>query len=401
MGAAMTRSERFKNNRLWLKTEHFAVTNSLRATLEKSGLSEEDQIRLAYIQNKVLTVVDEGQWAFVPRSYWRNKCNWGYTRYLEMLRRWGQLEINPSYWASEDDESGFPKSFRVPQTALADGVCNLNFKRKRFRSPTPDNRPTDEASHYALKCLSNLNVVRDELFWLPDDPIRRSQIKNACENIAFKNFRLGYGLNSKRLFHHVIMMPSEGRCNLRFPFFRLVESDVKSCHPLLLLTLFTDPIERKRYQDLLNADIYTSIGNEMGIQDRDKIKTNFLSVINDGDKTQGWYKKQSVFEFFANEFPIFTKTVLSVRTDLAIYLQNLEAELFVQKLGIRCKENNLFWFPQHDGWISLEEDNLRIKELAKQIIFKEIDFETEIVTEIINKEQGERKREVVEDIICV
>lgn len=155
----MTRSERFKNERLWLKTDHFAVTKSLRSILEKAELSEEDQIRLAYIQNKVLTVVAEGQWAFVPRSYWRDKCDWGYTRYLKSLQGWGQLEINPAYWASKDVGGSFSKSFRVPKAALANGVCNLNFKRKRFRLPTPDNRPTDAVSNYALKCLSDLTVV--------------------------------------------------------------------------------------------------------------------------------------------------------------------------------------------------------------------------------------------------
>ncbi len=364
----MTRRDQFIKNRAWLKTDHFAVTKSLRSILEKSPLPEEDQICLAYIQNKVLTVVDHNLWAFIPRRYWRSKCDWRYKNYINLLLSWNQLEINNSYLAANDGDKGFSKSYRVPKDALADGVCTLNFKRKRFRPPIPDNNPTDLVSDYALNCLSKLTVVRDDLFWLPEDPICRSRIKNACENIAYKNFSLGYGLNSKRLFHHVIMMPSEGRRNLINPFRPLVESDVKSCHPLLLLPLITSPKEQNRYRDLLDADIYTSIGNKMGIQERDKIKTDFLSVVNDGDKTQKWYKKQPVFEFFADELPVFTSSVLSIRKDLAIHLQNYESDLMVQHLGNHCHQENLFWFPQHDGWISTEEDNNRIEEIASLII---------------------------------
>jgi len=380
----VTRSERFRKDRLWLKTKRFAVTNSLREILEKSGLPEQERERLAYIQNKVLTMPEIAGRIFIGRTYWRDRCGSGYKRYVDMLKDWKQLDGNPSYLSTGDPTTSFPKSFWVPKSALAGGICNLDFRRKKFRPSQPDDEPTDAVSHYALKCLSELTVVGDDSYWLPDEPIRRSKIQDCCEKIASKNFDLGYGTHCRRLFHTVIMMPSDGRRNLKHPYFPLVESDVKSCHPLLLLTLMTDANERTQYQTLLAGDIYTSIGDKMGVADRDQIKVDFLRVVNTKEKSLGWLRSEYIFQFFADGFPIFTREVLSVRTDLAAYLQNLEADLMVQQLGLFCMENILFWVPQHDGWISTVEDNIRIAAYASKIIFNAIGFITKITTDYLN-----------------
>ncbi|MGC3960484.1 MAG: hypothetical protein QM813_21910 [Verrucomicrobiota bacterium] len=70
----MTEEDRFIQQRAWLKTDHFAVTKSLRATLETSELSAREQSRLAYIQNKVLITAEERQWAPISSRYWNDKC---------------------------------------------------------------------------------------------------------------------------------------------------------------------------------------------------------------------------------------------------------------------------------------------------------------------------------------
>ena len=59
--------ERFVRDRAWLKMDHFAVTRTLRARLDSSGIPAEEQQRYAYIQNKVLITADEGKWALVSR----------------------------------------------------------------------------------------------------------------------------------------------------------------------------------------------------------------------------------------------------------------------------------------------------------------------------------------------
>lgn len=380
----MTFSERFVSDRAWLKTDHFAVTNSLRSILDASALPSQERERVAYIQNKVLITADEAQWAWISRRYWADKCGGRYKRYVEILNGWGQLEINPSYRATHD-AAAYPMSYRVPRAALREGVCNLSFGRKRFRAPVPANHPEDDVSRYALKCLSDLEVVRDADFWLPEDPKHRSRIKDHCEHIAFKDFRLAYGTKSKRLFHRVVMMPSEGRRNLKHYCLPLVEYDVKSCHPVLLMPLFEDDGERRRYQDLLAGDVYTGIGEAMGVADREQVKTDFLRVINAGRKDPEWLDAEYVFKFFQERFPHFTKSVLSTRTDLAIFLQNLEADLMVQRLGSYCRAEGLFWIPQHDGWISTLGDGERICRHAFKVVSDAIGFTPTFTKQLLNQ----------------
>jgi hypothetical protein len=370
----MTYGERFVKERAWLKTDHFAVTQSLRAQLEASALPVLAQQRYAYIQNKVLITADEGKWAEVSRRYWQDKCGGRYKRYIEKLDEWGQLKVNPSYWASHDEATAYPKSYRVPQPALAGGICSMSFGRKRFHAPQPINNATDEVSRYVLKCLWDLEVVKDDRFWLPEDPIRRSRIKSHCEHIAFKDFGLTYGATCRRLFHRVVMMPSEGRPNLNHYCQPLVEYDVKTCHPVLLLPLFTDAEERQRYQDLIAADIYTEIGRTMGVADRDEVKLDFVRVVNPKWRNLEWLGERYVFRYFQERFPRFTNDVLSIRTDLALALQNFEADLMVQRLGAYCRTEGLFWIPQHDGWLSTVSDGEIIEGYASKIFSGAVGF---------------------------
>ncbi|HRT06894.1 MAG TPA: hypothetical protein P5038_00485 [Candidatus Paceibacterota bacterium] len=383
----MTYEDRFVRERAWLKTDHFAVTKSLRAKLEASGLPAREQSRSAYIQNKVLVTAKERQWAQISSRYWSDKCDSGYTRYRDQLCDWGQLRFNRKYLATHD-ANGYPMSYLVPSAAMRDGICNVNFGRERFHAPTPDNTPTDDASRYALKCLWDLKVVKDTEFWLPTEPTRRSRVKDHCEHIAYKDFGLTYGNKSKRLFHRVVMMPAEGRRNLKHDFLPLVEYDVKSCHPLLLVTLFEHDGERRRYQDLLAGDIYTAIGDAMGTTDREQVKTDFLRVVNAGRKSPKWLRGEYVFQFFQERFPHFAKSVLSNRTDLAIYLQNFEAGLMVQRLGEYCRTENLFWIPQHDGWISTVGDDEKIRRHADTMISQSVGFSPTLTKHLLKSDGG-------------
>ena len=379
----MTQLERQIRKRGWLKLDFFAVTNSLREILAELALSSDDQARLAYIQNEVLNTTEDARWARIRRGRWSSKCGSNYRRYMDMLEDWGQLGSIRNYKANLDGGS-FPMPYWIPRRALRTGLCSLEFHRRRLRLPTPDNHAVDDASAYALHCLSVLQLATDGDFWLPDDPRHRFLVKDHCERIFFKDFSLGYGEDSRRLYHRVVMMPSEGRRNLRHPFFPLVEYDLKTAHPYLIQTLFTDDSERKRYQDLLVADIYTEIGKAMGGRKREQIKTDFLRVANPKEKSAKWLRRQYVFRFFKERFPRFTDSVLSVRTDLAITMQNLEAELMVQRLGAVCRNEGLFWVPQHDGWISTVNDGEVIRSHAEKIVGGAVGFPADFTWEPLN-----------------
>ncbi len=161
----------------------------------------------------------------------------------------------------------------------------------------------------------------------------------------------GYGRNVKRLFHRVLSMPKEGRCNLT-RWSPLAEYDVRACHPLLMLKFFTDPTERDRYAKMLQEDIYTLIGKELKIDSRTQIKTDLQRVLNLKKKTAEWMSNQPVFHFYHHHFPTFAEEFIFKRNDIATCLQNFEASLMVQKLGKFCLEHHLFWIPMHDGFIA-------------------------------------------------
>ncbi|HOX59025.1 MAG TPA: hypothetical protein P5205_18075 [Candidatus Paceibacterota bacterium] len=378
----MTFSERQIQMRGWLKVDYFAVTNSLREILAEQALSSEDRARLAFIQNEVLNSAEDNQWARIYRDRWTGRCGANYRRYMDMLEDWGQLGSIRNYKATHDAEA-FPMPYWIPQRALSSGLCALGCHRKRLHPPVPKNTPTDDASRYALNCLSALQLATDTDFWVPDDPIRRYLVKDHCEHIFFKDFNLRYGKDSKRLYHRAVMMPSEGRRNLRHPFFPLIEYDLKTCHPYLLQTLFTDDSELVRYQDLLTADIYTEIGRATGGYLREQVKTDFLRVVNPKEKNQTWLGQHYLFRFFKERFPAFTESVLSVRTDLALAMQNFEADLMVQRLGAVCQGHGLFWVPQHDGWISTVNDGPTIENYAQEIVSGAVGFPARFTRELL------------------
>ena len=162
-------------------------------------------------------------------------------------------------------------------------------------------------------------------------------------------------------------MPREGRCNLTYHC-PLAEYDVRTCHPFLMLSLFTVPAERSLYAEMLKGDIYRRIKDEMGIDDREQVKDDFQRVVNFGHKTPDWMAKQYVFQFYHAHFPHFAEQVLFARNDLARHLQNYEAALMVQKLGRYCLEKSLFWIPMHDGYISSLHTGQAIAAQASNII---------------------------------
>jgi hypothetical protein len=373
----MTRSEQFRKSRAWLKTHSFVITNSLRQKLE--AVPREARMAFCYVQNKVLICVDEFEqkFSFIPTSYWKEKLEMTYKSVIAKLRDWNELDVNEDFRWSRD-KSGYPMSYSVPPVALRTGTCIVDFERKRIRLPRPMNRATDSVSEYALECLKKLTVAEVLVYPPPEDPaknedIRRARIKNHCEHIAGGDFSLAYGRSVKRLYHRVLSMPSEGRCNLTY-WCPIAEYDVRTCHPLLMLNLFTNLKERAAYGEMLSGDIYSRIGSDMNTPDRERVKEDFQRVFNVTHKHVEWVKKQYVFLFYLYHFPTFAKDVLFGRSDLARYLQNFEARLMVDQLGAFCRENDLFWIPMHDGFISRMDQGNVITSQAKSLIRDAVGF---------------------------
>jgi hypothetical protein len=370
----MTRSDQYKKSRAWLKTHTFAITKSLREKLE--SVPPENRQAYCYIQNHVLMAADnyEDEFPFIPTDVWKDKLGTGYKRFITQLKDWNELEVDTSEFRWSKNKTGRSFSYAVPLAAKENGTCIVDFHRKRIRLPRPKNKPNDAVSHFALECLSKLRVVENLVYPTPKDPLkdtdtRKARIKWQCQHIFGGDYSLHYGKKVKRLYHRVLSMPSEARCNLyHVSGFELAEYDVRTCHPVLMLKFFTDPTERSEYAKMLSGDIYTQIGNEIKIDDRDHIKNDFQRVCNTKFKSADWMANQPVFQFYYNHFPKFAVEVIFKRKDLAASLQNLEASLLVQKLGTVCREQNLFWIPMHDGFIARIDQGETISYQASKII---------------------------------
>jgi len=362
--------------REWLKTRVYVVTKSLREKL--NTVKEDEREKFCIVQNKVLTATDEfdEEFAAIDCSYWKRKLGKGYRRSIDEMKEWGELDVDEIFIWSKD-KTGVTKNYAVPLPAARTGTCNVEFERRRVRLPVPNNTPTDAASEYALQCLNQLEVRKHLVYPPPEDPSknaakRKSRIREHCEHIVAGDFSLHYGPKVKRLYHRVVLMPKEGRCNLEYHR-RLVEYDVQTCHPVLLLSLFSDADERKTYADMLVSDIYKRIGEDMGVSTRQQVKHDFQRIVNTGQKRLGWMLEQYPFKFYVYHFPKFAK-VLHQRTDLANFLQNFEARLMVQVLGNYCRSNGLFWIPMHDGFMSTQHDGELISAFAREVFFRAVNF---------------------------
>lgn len=357
----MTRRERAIRDRFWLKIHRFAVTRSLKDKLaERCDLTDRQREFCCYIQNKVLreTREEPNQFANIGAKYWEDKCGGGYRRWVDLLVGLGELHLNPHYRKGTDADPGFTMSYRVPLAALESGVTKIDFTRKA--TSIKDQTDLDQANdiiRFVHRCCSRLTIP-ETLVDIPE-PVRDAAAHEFSRRVFWGDFNIRYGEKGHRLYHSIIEMPKEARANLVWkteggpPLF---EYDIKSCQPVLLLPLFSNPLEKAKYSLLLDSDIYTRIRDSMGgCEDRDGMKIQFMIYTNSMDRDVAG-KRGVVRRFFERHFPIFSREVLDLRSDMAAYLQQQESKIMVQALGRFCMEKDYFWIPCHDGWLGIEQD---------------------------------------------
>jgi hypothetical protein len=372
----MTECERQIKDRPWLKIRRFAITNSLRTKLEAAtDLTDKEKEYCCYIQNKILreTRKNPAFCANVGAKYWEDKMGGRYRRWIDLLVACGELKVNTnkqgkeSYSTGIDGKEPFPKSYFVPFSALASGINKIDFKRKATAlQDRTDWSQADDITRYLDGCCSRLTVPKALID--VTDPIKDAAAHEFSKRVFWGDFNIRYGDKGSRMYHSIIEMPKMARANLVWkkggpPFF---DYDIKSCHPVLLLPLFSDPLEREKYILILDHDVYSTIRTMMGVPlDRDEIKIQFMVCTNAIDRYVA-ERRGVAYQFFREHFPVFTREVLDLRSDLAVYLQQQEAQIMVQALGRFCMDRNFFWIPCHDGWLGIEsEEGEIIKKVAE------------------------------------
>lgn len=369
----MMKSERARKDRMWLKMHKFAITASLQAKLAASDLSLEEQEWCCYIQHKMLYECQKKALAEVPVSYFKAKMGWGYKRYIQKLKDWGELKVDNHFIMPSAFIAGESKHYWIPLAAQQSGILVHDFKVERIRATKDASKysPAEPWIHFIHDNLKQLSS-RKELVEF-QSPVDIAASQDWARKVFDQEFNCGVGKLSKRLSHSVISMPREYRANLVWRDTNLpleVEWDVKSCHPVLLLLLATDDTERQNYIRVLDHDIYNVIRVDGEIEDaRDGCKDQWFWFVNNPEKSHERCKKNYVYQFYRKYFPKLTEAILH-HQGTARYLQKVEASIMVAQLGAYCMAQNIWYVPMHDGFLCKDENALVVRNYVAECFSK-------------------------------
>jgi hypothetical protein len=373
------------NPQWWLKSHTFVITKTLNDYLQLHSIPEQEAEYLCYIQNKVIVGSDRAEtddqgYLRVSKHVWQNKCGMEYPQWLDLLATIGELDIDNSYQflpvdASPEQQNNFTpkcKGFKVPRDKLASGLIKVDFKKKRVVPLKPKTETDtkymcgssdDPHLAYVLECLQQVKVVSEPTF--PNDPLRHAMCKQYLEKTHYKAFGL-HRSKVGRVFHSIIEAPRESRVNLQHSNGeRFVDVDIKTCHPHLLLPLFTDAKEKEAFYADLQGDIYTLINPTA---DRDAVKRQVCQYLMCKNRNAEWLANTEVHAYLTTNYPIFWQEKLSRDNGLAWYLQGEESQIVTRELVQYCKNNHYFIIPMHDGCLTLPEHKEAVMNKLKELL---------------------------------
>jgi hypothetical protein len=277
------------------------------------------------------------------------------------------LDINHIY--SSDTDAGFSKSYRIPGLSEDNREASLTaiaFDHPRVQRYNDDSKTTDAVSKFVLENLNRL-TVRKRLVQI-DSIERRALALEYSKWVYHKRFNVRYGDNSNRLFHTVIRMVKEARVNLILEPTgeSLVYFDVTACYPNLLPYWAMDTQEKSLLVEVLKDDFYGVIAAySVSNHSRDELKrvvSRFLChPDHPSNNVMGKWLEIHCPNLFA---------AICSKKSMALDLQNLEADIFVEKLG-NWALLQLKWFvPMHDGFLCRFNDGAVMKHCAEYIFEK-------------------------------
>ncbi len=349
----------------WLRQELLVVTQPLANLLPKSNLSENDQRLRALVHH--IIVRDSEDLGLYHNIHSRTLSSYlgnNYSEILNWLLQHDCLDINHIY--SSDIDAGFSKSYKIPglsEDNKESSLTALTFNHPRIQRFNDDSNATDAVSKFVLSNLNQL-TVRKNLIHI-DNIERRALGLEYCKWVYHKRFNVRYGDTSKRLFHTVIRMVKEARGNLMLE--RSIDGicyfDITACYPNLLPYWAVDTEERIRLVEVLKNDFYAVLAaHSKSNHSRDDLKrivSRFLChPDHPSNNVMGQWLEIHCPKLFAS---------ICSKPSMALELQNLEADIFVERLG-NWALLQLKWFvPMHDGFLCRFNDAAVMKRCAETI----------------------------------
>jgi len=367
----------------WVEQRTFVVPATLKPRIQ--NLAEELQMHYCFIVSKVVIETKKVPTTHkgISSRYFKHFIGSDYADYVEQLKTWNIIEVNPSYWSGED---GFCMGYRLHPAALAAPKVKLCFRKKQVHPRRDKSKLTDDVAEFVHGNLKRLTVRAD---LLPQaDLIDEVAAENWAEAIHFEQFNVHYSPKAKRLYHAAINMPKVARRNLILkadPAVPLFEYDVKSCTPVILLGLADDPAEKATLKLLLDGDIYATIASESGVtKDRDDIKQDFMKFVNGAVQNY-------IHTFFHSHMPCLTERLMNGKNaekGMAWFGQRVESEIMAQEVPrklmnvggsstinvqnqatpLTCGGNpeGILYIPMHDGWLGIEQHEQQIAAKVRQ-----------------------------------
>ena len=364
----MTVKQKQNADRPWLRQELLVVAKHLESLLQSNNLSENDKRLRALVHH--IIVRDSEDVALYRNIHSRTLSSYlgnNYAEVLSWLQQHDCLDINHIY--SSDIDAGFSKSYRIPGLSEDNREASLTaiaFDHPRIQRFNDDSNTTDAVSKFVLENLNQL-TVRKQLVHI-DSIERRALALEYCKWVYHKRFNVGYGDSSKRLFHTVIRMVKEARANLMLD--RSIESicyfDITACYPNLLPYWAVDIQEKSLLVQVLKDDFYGVLAaHSKSNHSRDEHKRIVSRFLCHPDHPSN----NVMGQWLETNCPILFASICS-RKSMALELQNLEADIFVERLG-NLALLQLKWFvPMHDGFLCRVQDGAMMKHWAETIFEK-------------------------------
>jgi len=364
----MNLKEKQNAERPWLRQELLVVTKHLASLLESSNLSENDKRLRALVHH--IIVRDSEDVALYRNIHSRTLSSYlgnNYAEVLSWLQQHDCLDINHIY--SSDTDAGFSKSYRIPGLSEDNREASLTaiaFDHPRVQRYNDDSKTTDAVSKFVLENLNRL-TVRKRLVQI-DSIERRALALEYSKWVYHKRFNVRYGDNSNRLFHTVIRMVKEARVNLILQPTgeSLVYFDVTACYPNLLPYWATDTQEKSRLVQVLKDDFYAVLAKHSSTtRTRDELKRIVSRFLCHPDHPSN----NVMGQWLETNCPILFASICAKKS-IALELQNLEADIIVERLGNWALLQRKWFVPMHDGFLCRFNDGAVMKHCAEYIFEK-------------------------------
>ena len=337
--------------------------------LQSSNLSENDKRLRALVHHIIVRdSEDVGLYRNIHSRTLSAYLGNNYSEVLNWLQQHDCLDINHIY--SSDTDAGFSKSYRIPGLSEDNREASLSaiaFDHPRIQRFNDDSNTSDAVSKFVLSNLNQL-TVRKSLIHI-NNIERRALGLEYCKWVYHKRFNVRYGDTSKRLFHTVIRMVKEARVNLMLePISEsLLYFDITACYPNLLPYWVVDIEEKNRLAQVLKDDFYGVLAaHSKSNHSRDELKRIVSRFLCHPDHPSN----NLMGQWLETNCPILFASICAKKS-MALELQNLEADIFVERLG-NWALLQLKWFvPMHDGFICRVQDGAVMKYQA-ELIFEEV-----------------------------